>query len=75
MVGGIRGFIDTGSKFVFENLNDVIQDAIGNWDVLISPGDVFDDWNLDWGEVVITEAALFLFGPSKAELIELEDVL
>jgi len=41
-------FIDTRSEFVFENLDDIGEDARGDGDILVCPGNVLDDGDLDW---------------------------
>ena len=42
---------------------------------MMHPGNVFNNGNLDWREVVVPKVALLCLGPSQAELIEFENVL
>jgi hypothetical protein len=75
VVGGVGGLIDTSSKLVLEDLDDVVEEAIGDGDVLVCPGNMLNGWDLDRREVVIAEATLLLLGPCKAEFVDFEDML
>jgi len=74
-VGGVRGLVDTCSELVFEDLDDVVEDPIGDQDVLVDPRDMLDGWDLDWGEVVVMEPTLLFLSPCEAKFIDLKDVL
>ena len=74
-VGGVRGLINSGSKLVFENLNDVVEDAIRDGDVLVDPGNMLDSWDFDGREVVVAEPTLLFLSPREAEFVDLKDVL
>jgi len=74
-VGGVRGFVDTGGELVLENLNNVVEDAIGDRDVLVDPRDVLDGWDFDRREIVVVKPTLLLLSPREAEFVDLEDML
>ena len=57
-------FVNTCCELLLEDLDDLIEDASGDRDVLLDPGDMFDDRNLDGGYVVVMETTLLSFGPS-----------
>jgi hypothetical protein len=60
--------------FVFENLDNVVEDAGGYGQVLVCPGDMFNNGDLDRGEILIAEPPFLLFRPSQTHLIRLEHV-
>jgi hypothetical protein len=56
-------FVNSSGELVPKDLNDLIEDAGRNGDVLLDPGDVFDNWNLDGGDVVVAELTFLGFSP------------
>jgi hypothetical protein len=55
--------VNASGKLVSKNLNDLIEDAGRNGDVLLDPGDVFDNWNFDGGDIVVAELTFLGFSP------------
>jgi hypothetical protein len=55
--------VNTSGELVPKDLNDLIEDAGRNGDVLLDPGDVFDNWNLDRGDIVVAELTFLIFSP------------
>ena len=62
--------VDTAGELVFEYLDDVVEDAGGDWDVLVNPWDVPDDRDLDGREVIIAETSFFFLGLREAALVD-----
>ena len=71
----IQRLINTSHNFVFEDLDDIVEDAVWNGDILVRLRNVFYNWYLDQREVVVAKPTLLFIGPRKSSLIEDEDVL
>ena len=50
-------------KLLPKDLNDLVEDTSGDRDVLLDPGDMFNNRNLDWGDIVVVEMTLLGLGP------------
>jgi hypothetical protein len=70
MIQSIQWLIHTSCDLLLENVDDFVEEASGDQNVLVDPRCVQNGWNLHWHEVVIMKAALLCFCP----LIYLEDV-
>jgi hypothetical protein len=75
VVGGIGAFVNACCKLVFEHLDNIVEDAQGDRDVLVCPRDVFYNGDLNQCKVVITEAAFLSLCPGKAKFIETQHVV
>jgi hypothetical protein len=64
VVGYIGALINASCKFVFENLNNIIQDSGRDRNVLVYPRYVFNNRDFDGGKIIIAKAFFFSFGPS-----------
>jgi hypothetical protein len=53
--------VNTGCEFVTKNLDDLVEDAGRDGDILLDPGDMFDNWDLDRRDVVVTEMTFLSF--------------
>ena len=74
-IGGIGGFIYTSGNLLLEYVDDFIEDTGWDGDILVNPRGVRNGWDLDWREIVVSEASAFGFSPCKCFLVKLEDVL
>jgi hypothetical protein len=57
-------FVNACSELLPKNLNDLIEDTGWDGDVLLDPWDVFNDWDLDGGDIVVAKATLLSLSPS-----------
>jgi hypothetical protein len=55
--------INSSSELVPKDLNNLVKDAGRDWDVLLDPRDMFNDRNLDRGDIIVTKSTFLGFGP------------
>jgi hypothetical protein len=75
VIWGIRMLIYTSCELILKYLDDLTQNASWDGDVSVGPGDVFDNRNLYWWEILVSELTLLVLCPSKPGFIDLENVL
>jgi len=56
--------IDSCGILVFENLDDFAKDTWRNGDIFVCPWDVFNNGDLDRGEVLIAKSSFLCLCPS-----------
>jgi hypothetical protein len=74
-VGGVRVFINTCSALLFEEADDLIEDAGRDGNITVSLQNMLDNGDFNWREILIAKATFLLLRSRKCQLIGFEHVL
>ena len=75
MIGCVRRFIHAGCNLLLEELDNIVHDAGRDGYVLVDPGCVLNDWDLDQLKIIILKKSTLSFCPGYGLLVELQNML
>jgi hypothetical protein len=74
LVRHIRLLVHAGCDLLLEHVDDFVEEAGRDQDVLVNPRRVCHCWDFDRQEVVVLESTSLSFRPSERILVDLKDV-
>ena len=73
VVGGRRGFVDTGLPLVLNDFRNFSKDTMRDRALLKHPRDMSDVGNLNWGKIFWIEGTSFTVVPSEGRFVSAEN--